>query len=432
MPVTRLATGATKRNFRDPSIDGEEPEECPTPEAVSSEEESRGDQYQHLIHSAIPPAPSKLEGPRRGRGRPRKIRLQGKEGVGKSEPDNLTTTSKVWMEQDGYGDKGIPSRVAQSVREQTSRVPSWLKDTAKRKKARFSYAFSENLRDGLPLAVAALRQVTFDENWTEENEVELAAAWIEEKNEWAIDANRKPNYRKLWTWCLAFMECTPWDIVGIRNGFLYERSKAGRPKNNVSNVWTASFCHKFAYLIPHTMWKSRLPHGRAKRLILALQYAVILRTNDQRPWNPEIVEDEFLNEFKSMLMEQDPTSPIDVREIHAQTMQRLGARGKEPSNMSDLFTELENTIETPELPLSQAGNQMFVVTLKDVRSLTNALDNMTDPDTGMRMFFTTEVIATSSTEPVQKNLLPSYDEIEQWHELAMKDQFRAILRLERD
>jgi hypothetical protein len=38
-------------------------------------------------------------------------------------------------------------------------------------------------------------------------------------------------------------------------------------------------------LFTHPIWASELPGGRAQKLIMALQYAVILRTDDRRRWH---------------------------------------------------------------------------------------------------------------------------------------------------
>ena len=59
------------------------------------------------------------------------------------------------------------------------------------------------------------------------------------------------------------------------------------------------------------------------------------------------------------------------------------------------------------------------------------MNEVTDPKTGMVLYMPTEMIALTCSEPSFRTGLPELEDIERWHNAALKDQHRQSKRRER-
>lgn len=91
-------------------------------------------------------------------------------------------------------------------------------------------------------------------------------------------------------------------------------------------MWSQTFCDALATLVTHPAWSGSWPGARAAKLALTIQYAVILRTNDQRPWDVSCVNEEFLRSLRGAMK----FAPRPVPELHAEVRAAFEADKKDP------------------------------------------------------------------------------------------------------
>lgn len=321
----------------------------------------------------------------------------------------------------------LPYRVSGPFKDMIDQIPRQVAEVKAYRRKRFTQCFPKDTPEGQ--LHSAIPSATFDGYWSRGDERDLARAWSLEKEAWSIEKGSLKKYRQLWTMALLFMNCTPWDIAGVEGNFVYENSRGPRPSED--KLWTQHFMHAFAMLLPHPMWKSNVQMGSAKGLQLALQYAVILRTDDRRCWEPSLPggqDSGFMSAFRCENRAHAGRG-TSIRDIHARVRQRCTEGEIYISDYSDLFLSLERVIKAPTVPLEAEDPQPFVLTLPDLVNLRKGLDGMKNPLTGVTTWPSAEFIMTSATEPVIKQ--KAGDQLEIWHEFAMLDERRRAIRSER-
>lgn len=119
-------------------------------------------------------------------------------------------------------------------------------------------------------------------NWSEADEARAEALWQAEKEQWKMFASSQ-GYTTLWKICLQFANCSPWDIVGERTRLCFKPDNTPHARVSSGRMWSDGFCTALARLVTHIVWPSHFDGALAMNIAAAVQYAVILRTNDQRP-----------------------------------------------------------------------------------------------------------------------------------------------------
>lgn len=408
MAPTRPLTGAVKRKLA-AVIDGTSEEYSSSPEESEQEEER--------LRSSKPRSTKKRKGKKVVKKKAKTTRARGKD------------TAESDTSESGASAK-LPDRVVGPAEKLNKAIPGWVADVAQYRNRSWAACFSEESEKGYIHRLVP-REVIYDEFWSVEDEADLDRLW--EQGDWDMSQYNPGKYRTMWTWSLLFMKCTPWEVLGMANGFSYERTKAGRPSEKSGHIWSAPFLDKMCVLFPHPIWASELPHGRPRKLIMALQYAVILRT-DGRYWHINKGGDDagtFLGYFNTLIRESEESIPI--RDLRVRAARECVAVGIEPGEMSLLFRAMEKVVAAPKesLRAEQDEPKSFNLTLKDLRNLEQALDQQKDMLTGAQLHLPAEFIATSVTEPGKRGRSVTYTELEKWHELAVLDQLRRCRRSER-
>ncbi|KAJ2974116.1 hypothetical protein NQ176_g6227 [Zarea fungicola] len=257
------------------------------------------------------------------------------------------------------------------------------------------------------------------QGWTEQDEEAVQAAWVAEQTQWDILPSAFLPYYKLWRLCLQFAECTPWDIVGSRTNLVFELDASAPPATSVNHMWSCVFCHGLSTLVTHCSWPTDQPLALANSLAAALQYVVILRTGDSRPWDPTFGgRDPFRAAFKCF----SKNGETPMRKVHEEVREYMARNGVcFPSfSMSHLFLELEKLIVSPTVSTAE---QEYGVRAADLRILMRALDNMTHI-TGVKLQPAGVQYQTAMACRPKVCLPSSKQELVQYHKAAVVEEMR--------
>lgn len=256
--------------------------------------------------------------------------------------------------------------------------------------------------------------------WTRRGEEFVQRRWHGEKGQWEIKASADKLYGKLFRLCLHLGGCTPWDIVGERTRLQFEPDTGrvnGRP---TSRMWSSSLCQYMSVLVTHSAWPARGPLCLANHLAAAIQYAVILRTGDRRPWDPTFGRNPSFQVAMARFSRQSNGSK-PVPEVHREARDYLTAETIDLPNLSlsDIFLELETFVATPDVASGEEWH--YPVRTADLVILIRALDN-TMTRSGLK-----QVSADVQHETViacrPLGLQPSGEELERYHGLAITEEF---------
>ncbi|KAJ3474826.1 hypothetical protein NLG97_g9678 [Lecanicillium saksenae] len=281
---------------------------------------------------------------------------------------------------------------------------------------------SEPLKDSLPLQEPV-------HGWTPELENQAKQEWETKRSEWSVRTGPEGRFHKLFKSCLSHAGCAPSDIIGVSNRLSFQvHPRAGRhAKENASYYALTDYaCTKLDLLVTHPAFRTPQPGGRAAALALAIQYAVILRTNDRRPCH-YTMKKPFMVDF------QDRTyNGRCKREVHAELRADYERRNTFAllGSMSEIFLALERVVRTPKdiLELDE-DDRMYYVLVDDLTNLIKALDTMIDPDTQARLFLPAQVYNATATSIRQSDAPPKgVDVMHALHGQAMLEEQRRIIQ----
>lgn len=267
------------------------------------------------------------------------------------------------------------------------------------------------------------------DGWSWQDENNVLDQWEAEKDRW-INIHDPDRYLSLWKICLQFAKCTPWDIVGFNTKLSFELSgRAGSGEEVENHTWSSPFIDRLAWLIPHPAWAGVSSSLRSVLLATAIQYAVILRTNDQRVWRLNHLGDEFLVAFAALCRESCPCS---IAGVHAEVLERRRAEGiKSTPIISRVFQSLEKVMQTPTDSFVPADEELYFVTTQDLTNLIRALDQIVDSDTKLRMFLPVEFVYESAKSAHGGRQPPTREQLDEYHKLALIEEMRRKVKAKR-
>lgn len=254
---------------------------------------------------------------------------------------------------------------------------------------------------------------------------EAEAVLLSNKDSLAPPSHRK--YMAMWKICLQYGQCTPFEIIGVNRSLQAEKAAPG-PNGLEPHMWTASFCLALANLVPHPAWPTNYTGALAQSLATVIQYAVILRTNDQRAWDPAQGRlDPFLMALRERSAARAGTYTT-MAEVHAEVRRSLNAQGYAvpAGSLSSIFLELEKLITIPDEVLE--SGEMYSVRTGDLGNIETALDNLHGDTTGNR-YLPTKTYYESALEARRFHPKPHAGDVPIYHRLAMLEECRRSLRM---
>ncbi|KAF4929156.1 hypothetical protein CGCVW01_v001565 [Colletotrichum viniferum] len=272
-----------------------------------------------------------------------------------------------------------------------------------------------------------LPESLFPPNWTQQDEQDLQRAWDEdpERPVW-MDIPDKGRFTKLWKVFLRLFRKSPADVISAKYALQFDPDKK-RPrmgwnsKNElvVSPAWTALFMKRLMNLAFHPLWQ-----GKVECLIVAIQYAVIVRTNDCRTWkllNP--TGDEFFNTMIRVLQKPD-CQGMEMSKLHK--MARDDMHGRDiPCGWFSMFMEkLEGKYPKPP-PRQTEDNGPYKVSTADLGDILEALTDM--DHLGLPLFrYTGEGYSMEAANLNMKEDLPANDDMLDYYERGLLEERRWV------
>lgn len=207
-----------------------------------------------------------------------------------------------------------------------------------------------------------------DLSWTDEQEEEIKAL-VGKQDSLANELCRcPPPVDGVWRTCFRFLHCLASDIVGRRNRLVYGTNR-GR-----NAFWSDNFCNMLHYVMLH-------PHFRkcTSSMGLALQWAVICRTDDRRKHCLNgCEEDVFLMILQDVIRATAGKRPVVQLEV-AHLLYKTGRPPADPPLWYQLLVNIEvlgkrQANSFKKLP--KDVSQLYVVVTEDVSTVLESLDEI--------------------------------------------------------
>ncbi|KAF0325921.1 hypothetical protein K4K61_010075 [Colletotrichum sp. SAR11_59] len=274
-----------------------------------------------------------------------------------------------------------------------------------------------------------LPESSFHPKWTQQDEQDLQKAWEEypDRAVWMGNKSLQP-LAKLWKVFLRLFRKSPAEVISAKYALRYHPfqkkarisndNKDGKVFEN-SPLWSESFMDKLTYLAYHPLWQ-----GKVECLIVAMQYAVIVRTNDCRPWkllNP--TGDEFFNTMIRFLKKPDYQG-MEMPKLHMIARDDMQERGIPCGWFSMFMEKLEGTCPNPP-PKQTEDNGPYKVSIDDLKAMLKALTDMNHQ--GLPLFrYTGEGYGMEATKIPLQDDLPSKNNVKEYHEREILEECRWV------
>ncbi|KAJ4206469.1 hypothetical protein NW759_014255 [Fusarium solani] len=263
-----------------------------------------------------------------------------------------------------------------------------------------------------------------NDKWTQQDEDAMMAEWDASPEKVVYASINGPNgvIATMWKVCLRVLRRSPLDVISPLEGLSYQPLAAA----SQAGMWSREFCNRLTALIAYPLWR-----GSPRRLVIALQYAVICRTDDRRPWKPWYDCPALINLGQSMDQVEDSELPQSVHRMHKNARASAAKAGDEPSTLSDLLVSIHRTVQgwnfdrVPESVTSHKGLDVYSVNVHDLKVLGAAIDSHSSfsTDEAYQVF---KIAKGSGVE------IPKASQLREFYERASRHQLRRIMMTQRE
>lgn len=242
----------------------------------------------------------------------------------------------------------------------------------------------------------AMIELVHDPLWSADDTANLQATLEPLKR--FLAGKRPLEFDQLWRIVPRIMRCVPVDIMDGRR-LTYDADLVSIEGEQVRNpIWPPAFCKSLRVLVTHPFFE-----GCPGLLVLAVQYAVKLRTNDRRRWPLEnSIECPFLDELAAAFASPHPE--LDARELHKRVNQ--ARQGRRRPLVSRVLQSIESVVDVSNAVFQGSADPFdsYMVTVTDLRNIASALDNVAF---SLGLHFDSDHIFTAVKVTLQSNDLPS-------------------------
>ncbi|KAK7948815.1 uncharacterized protein PG986_009701 [Apiospora aurea] len=237
----------------------------------------------------------------------------------------------------------------------------------------------------------ALRPATdpdLDECYTATHEAgakKRQAEMVRLMNETPLKSNE---IRPCWVVAYRWWHKSPLEILSPRNKLVWVSGNKSPDTvmrgHEVSAHWSNGVYKFMIQIMSHPFWRKK-----EWFMVLCIQYAVIVRTNDIRSWEmPEDVPETFFSVWREI---EAGSKGMRKPQLHAKVKETMEERGYLPTQFSDIFDAIEVQVATwkksPRAAVVLRGENMrgdewktplrlYGVKTDDLTNLVRALDNM--------------------------------------------------------
>ncbi|KAK2771517.1 hypothetical protein CKAH01_04092 [Colletotrichum kahawae] len=268
-----------------------------------------------------------------------------------------------------------------------------------------------------------LPESLFNEYWTHKDEEDLRTEWFADPERAVLmDISGVPSLIMLWKLFLRLFRKSPAEVISAKHALRYDpdEENARKTRHNkdvkrrkiTSPLWSEIFMGNLISLAHHPLWQ-----GNVDYLIVAIQYAVIVRTNDCRTWrllNPP--GDEFFNTMIRVI-EEHKDEGMDLPGLHKIAREDMQKRGIRCCWFSQFMEKLEGRYMPP--PPKQTGDDgPYMVSAVDLQAILKALTDMDYH--GIPLFrYTGEGYGKEAGKIMMRNDLPYRTDLGGYHERSI-------------
>ncbi|KAI8155125.1 hypothetical protein K4K49_012909 [Colletotrichum sp. SAR 10_70] len=300
--------------------------------------------------------------------RPRKQAASGGRASKKSrkDDDNGSEASDDNEDRECRGTKQ-PSWVAFET-EMFDRVPQKCSEIVATQAPRLT------LEDIDRLLPETLPDTDYDQDWSRDDEAKLVKDWEEEPLRDALLDYKDKATDTVFRMCLRFYHMSPFELISEKYSLVYEGNTGrGTPPAR----WASGFADSLKRILVHPLW-----NGDANLLVMGIQYACILHTEDRRAWKfarPSSIHP-FFTVFRQVLAEwKGQKKPLE--DHHEEVRKRLEAQSIENTVYSAFLQSLEETVPIAEkLPgkknATVVDDKPYSVSLRTFNHVRYALDQI--------------------------------------------------------
>lgn len=230
---------------------------------------------------------------------------------------------------------------------------------------------------GLAQVKQMLPRLPLTSNWTAKDRASVERRWLREPmRARMLDVVNKKELLTLYKSSLRLVHCLPRDIISCRFDLEYDgRQNRVLKAKGQSLMWSGPFCSSLAQLLVHPLWDSDI-----SPLVLAIQYALVVDTNDSGPWGvPFANADGFLARLFQAKQDHPDTSVTKLRrrlnrQSSAATRDEYGrpTSNVTRSSWNIFFQALEALVKDKKPPTRRSGP--FLVHVRHLDMVIEALD----------------------------------------------------------
>lgn len=217
-----------------------------------------------------------------------------------------------------------------------------------------------------------------------------------------------PHNLRLWRACARFLGCFPADIVGF-DTHLEFRNDDGDAEQN-THIFSEAFCQALLSILLHPFFETD-----ASKITLAIQYAVIVRTNDCRRWSMGRHSDTFLQTLQETIdtvTDTHTTMPTIRRLAMAAYMKTWWP--KQCPLWSRFMDAIEERTITTRPKLTEAEGDIwhlpYICLARDAQTIQSALDDLEQG--GLPVFLPVKIYELCLTGIQQEDDLPNVEILE--------------------
>ncbi|KAF4342770.1 hypothetical protein FBEOM_3292 [Fusarium beomiforme] len=228
----------------------------------------------------------------------------------------------------------------------------------------------------------------------------------------------------VWRVCLRLYRISPVILWSPLHGLQYQPATASAQA--YKTIPSGTFCSKLLALLVHPCWD-----GEIKDFCCALQWTIICRIDDRRPWFPSTAPCEAFRRFCKEIEEHQNGMPRPYFEAFEEARNRSTRRSQLAELMYNIGKAVQNESDaTPQVPddLTERGLHILPVTIWDLTVLTKAVNSTTFKN---EWNYTVEDALVGWNAEIRGQDLPPLNKLPLVHELANKELFRHLYMLER-
>lgn len=273
-------------------------------------------------------------------------------------------------------------------------------------------------------------QPIIDDEWSTDDEAWFMSTWEKSSSKPALETISQDHAHllKLWKTCCKILKVSPLSIISPRHGLVYAveslRPETESPNNSQRQLWSEHFCKVLLKLTCHSFWKAD-----ARNLTAAIQYAVICRDDDRRPWKLASSN----SSCEAMQTMSDIVSSVRARGLHDLCSGYYAAQianGREPSLDYSFFCHLGSLIKTRATPkpanFSPHHPPVLAVGVSDLEIIETALNTFSS--CGYPIFSDSSIMAQATKCLRSQNVFPRGKALREVHIRSFLHEARMAYR----